>query len=315
MPGGKCEASRLPEGRSRKQTRQKLEKDDEQRSGERPDEQGRRRSHTASLRGPAQALRGRRRQRWQAMRNSLLATGPRAAGTVAGGAVRQDRDRSGSYRWQDAGSDDGSPRRRSRSGPRCVRARASRLVAAVRVWQGLRRRRLRCRRCCRSARRVRPGRRDGLRHDRRRLALDGCCADGRGFLSLRGRRHARASHDGGDNRGGRRDLLLDQRLRIGRRGVGLLQQLLGARVVGGARCRLNGEHAERNRAEENADAHAGMIRRARPPRHRSPGGSSSPHPGVPTPPSSAASGRGGRAGRPRRRPRPGCRPRASASHC
>src|SRR5215470_5582925 len=39
MPGGKCEASPLPEGRSRKQARQKLEEEIEQRRGKRGNEQ------------------------------------------------------------------------------------------------------------------------------------------------------------------------------------------------------------------------------------------------------------------------------------
>lgn len=71
MPGGKCEASRLPEGRSRKQARQKFEEDEEQRSGKRGNEQRRRRG-SAALSGAVQTLRGHRR-RWQAVRSRAAA--------------------------------------------------------------------------------------------------------------------------------------------------------------------------------------------------------------------------------------------------
>jgi hypothetical protein len=183
MPGGKCQASRLPEGRSRKQARQKLEKDHEQGRGQRSDEQRWHCSRSAGLRGPAQALRG-RRQGWQAMRNSLLATGPRAAGAVAGCGMRQGRSRSGADRAKDVRSADGSLGRRSRAAPRSVRARACRLLAPVSARRGLRRRLWRC---CRAARRVCLGCPQGLRDDCRRLALDGCRADRRRRLSRCGR--------------------------------------------------------------------------------------------------------------------------------
>jgi len=185
MPGGKCKASRLPEGRSRKQTRQKLEKDDEQTRGQRSHEQRWRRARSAGLGGPAQALR-RRRQRWQATRNSRLATGPSATGTPAGCAMRQVAGgTSGTERRHDAKPAEGSLGGRGRPASRSVGARACRWVAGVTSGRrGLPRRTWRC---CRAACRVRLGCPQGVRDDRRRLALDGCCASRNGRWSARGR--------------------------------------------------------------------------------------------------------------------------------
>lgn len=79
MPGRKCKASRLPEGRSRKQARQEHEEEHEDRRSECPGDRRPGRSLAAGLRARGRALRG-QRQRRQLMRH-------RARAVVAGGSV------------------------------------------------------------------------------------------------------------------------------------------------------------------------------------------------------------------------------------
>ena len=168
----------------------------------------------------------------------------------------------------------------------------------------LSRRRRRRRR--RGGRRGCPYRCDDVRDRLRSLLFDagGACRPGR-----------RRARDGGrDQGGGRREFLRGQRLRVGDGGVRLWQRRAAAEGIR-ACCRRNGEDAARDHRDESADAHTAMIGASRVGRYRSLGGSASPRAGGFRRPFSATAVPVVRAGLPRRRPRRGCRPRASALRC
>jgi len=274
MPGGKCEASRLPEGRSRKQTRQKLENDEEQRQAERRYEQRHGRPRPGRLGASAQTLR-RRRQRRRARR-----CGTRIA-MSRGRAASLSRCVAGRHGWREtdrsrgARAGDSSLARRGRPIPCLSVTRAGRCPVVMSMRRGPRHRLLDCRRRRRNNQAARRGRiccRDGVRDGRCRLSFGACHSRGNGC-----RRAGRRRRDGC---GRRRDLPRGQRLRVAHGGVGLLQQLRRRGGAGiGARDRRNGKNAERDRHDENAGAHTAMIRPAHPHGYRPPGGSFSPQPG------------------------------------
>jgi hypothetical protein len=260
MPGGKCKTSRLPEGRSRKQTRQKLKEDAEQARAERGEEQRRRRPRSAPLRSPAQTLRRcgkRQRAARHSTRSAVVRLGDAAAG---GGAHRRSDDCSGADR----------DLLRPRLAPARRRAWTSPRRRATTVWVRATRRPSRgCHR--RRRHRSRTGRR-GLRR--------GCddLRDGLRHLRL-GARHARGNRCGCTRRRrsscarGGRNRLRSQPLRIGPGCAGLLEQLLGAdRARIRARYRRSGESADRDRSDEDADAHTAMIGPTHACRYRPPGG-------------------------------------------
>lgn len=278
MPGKKCEASRLPEGRSRKQTRQELQEGDEQCRGQRADEQRRERSRPAGLPRRVQILRRQRHGR-QAVRHRARAAALRVTAAAARRRARGRRGRRAADRSRAAPAGDGPFAPPAGPARRSARMRADRCAAAVSMRRWPRCRALRRRRGL-AAGHVRARRNDRLGDRRHRLGLDGCHAgrSRRGNGTGRGRRGDRC-RDRGDGRGARRGLLRSERLSIGHGGAGFLQQLRGAVGIRGARCRRNGEDAERDRADQNADAHPGMIRAAAPRRHRPPRGSRSPRSG------------------------------------
>jgi hypothetical protein len=225
MPGWKCEASRLPEGRSRKQARQELEEDDEEPRGRRSNEQrreGTRRSSCLYRRDRIASGYGRR---WQAM-----GCGARVAISCVAmamccrrGAGRQESEcgapdslfpDKGVARRNAAGRAVGCPSRV------CMGCRLRR--GTLRWWG--------CRRggrpiCAR--RRICSCRCESFGDDLRRLGLDRCGTPRGG--------PGGAGHGRRDERRGRSDLLRDHLLRISRGGVRLLEQLLRTTGVLGAR--------------------------------------------------------------------------------
>ena len=304
MPGRKYEASRLPEGRSRKQARQKFEEDEQQRCGKRADKQRSRRPGSSALRAAVQTLRG-HGHRWQTVRPGA---GAAVRGRGAATALRcaRGRGRSAARRAQAAragGSRPGPPGRRDvRSASTPARRRA--MMVSMR---GRRRRRALL-----------------SRRGRRRSACWGCgcrsddVRDGLGCFPLDAggacrNRLGLARGSRGDDGRARRELLRSQSLRIGDRGVRLLLRR-GAERIRACR-RRNGEDAARDHRDESADAHILMFGPSCFDRHRPPGGSCSPRPGGSRRPSSATARPAAHVGLPRRPPRHGCRRRAFASRC
>jgi hypothetical protein len=243
MPGGKCKASRLPEGRSRKHARQRFEQDDEECRGERGNEQRRRRSGPTPFRASAQAL-WRCRQRWHAMR------GRRRGAVVTRGAVM--RRRPGSLRDRCA---EGSSRRADSSFRDGATPGGGR--GAVAVWMP--------QRSCSWALHRR-GRRSGCTGRRRPDCCRNRLRDGLGHLGLgichgcanrRGRHRRRCGHGGR----GRRGLLRHQCPRgFGHGGVCLLQQLRGRGGAWIGVCeRRSGEDSRSDRRNENAETPPGVT--------------------------------------------------------